>query len=86
MSYLLSSVDPVLYCDTNGPTHAPTLSSLVPSTDSVFTLFTWVIVDSALHCPASQRGESAVCAVLTAAALLFASFWLDVMIYLHFDL
>ena len=25
MSHLLSSVDPVLYCDTNGPTHAPTV-------------------------------------------------------------
>ena len=32
MSYLLSSVVPVLYCDTNGPTRAPAFLSLAPST------------------------------------------------------
>jgi hypothetical protein len=32
MSHLLSSADPVLYCDTNGPTHAPTVLSLASST------------------------------------------------------
>jgi hypothetical protein len=36
MSYLLSSVDPVLYCDINGPTHAPTVLSLARSATSVF--------------------------------------------------
>jgi hypothetical protein len=36
MSYLLSSVDPVLYCGTNGPTHAPTFVLLAPSSTSVF--------------------------------------------------
>jgi hypothetical protein len=35
MSHLLSSVDPVLYCDINGLTHAPTVLSLAPSTGSV---------------------------------------------------
>ena len=35
MSYLLSSVDFVLYCDTNGLTHAPTVLSLAPLNDSV---------------------------------------------------
>jgi hypothetical protein len=36
MSYLLSSVDPVLNCDTNGPAHAPAILSLAPSTGSMF--------------------------------------------------
>jgi hypothetical protein len=36
MSHLLSSVDPVLYCDTNGPTHVPTVLSLASSAASVF--------------------------------------------------
>ena len=35
MSHLLSSVDPVLYCDTNGPTRAPAVLSLAPSAASV---------------------------------------------------
>jgi hypothetical protein len=32
---LLSSVDPVLYGDTNGPTHAPDVVSLAPSAAAV---------------------------------------------------
>jgi len=35
MGYLLSSVDTVLYCGTNGPTHAPTVLSRALSTGSV---------------------------------------------------
>ena len=35
-SNLLSSVDPGLYCDTNGPIHAPSVLSLSPSTGSMF--------------------------------------------------
>ena len=33
---MLSSVDPVLCCDTNGPTHTATVLSLAPSTTSMF--------------------------------------------------
>ena len=36
MSHLLSSVGSVLYCDTNGPTHAATVLSLASSAASVF--------------------------------------------------
>jgi hypothetical protein len=57
---LLSSVDPVLYCDINGPTHAPTVLSLARSATSVF--------DSSLGSLRIVR----LCAH-TAAALLFAS-------------
>jgi hypothetical protein len=57
MSHLLSSVDPVLYCDTNGPTHAPTVFSLASSAASVF-------ADCALHCLTSQNGAFTVCALL----------------------
>jgi hypothetical protein len=36
MSHLLSSVDPVLYCNTNGPTQVPTVLSLASSVASGF--------------------------------------------------
>jgi hypothetical protein len=46
MSHLLSSVDSVLYCDTSGPTHAPTVLSLASSAASVFaSCFGWAIAD-----------------------------------------
>ena len=45
-SHLLSSVDPVPYGDTNGPTHAPAVVSLAPSAAAVpaFSLGPWWIV------------------------------------------
>jgi hypothetical protein len=67
MSYLLSSVDLVLFCATIEPTHAPTVVSLAPSTGAVF---------------ASSLGSLRIVRFLillhrvtphTAAALLFAS-------------
>jgi hypothetical protein len=70
MGYLLSSVDPVLYCDTNRPTHAPTVLSLAPLNDSVF--------DSALGSSRVVRflvcftgGTFTLCALHTAAAVQF---------------
>jgi hypothetical protein len=66
MSHLLSSVDLVLYCDsvfcdTNGPTHAPTVLSLAPSAASVFaSCFGWAIADCALNRLASQSGAFTV--------------------------
>ena len=64
MSHLLSSVDPVLYCDTNGPTYAPTVLSLASSAVLVCCFFAWAIANCALHCPALQVGAFTVCALL----------------------
>jgi hypothetical protein len=52
MGYLFSSVDPVLYCDTNGPTHAPTVFTCSIDWFGVC-FFTWLIADCALPCLAS---------------------------------
>ena len=73
-SYLLSSVDPVLYCDTNGPTHAPTVLSLAPSPASVCasSLGPLRVVRFLLSCFAERCIHYCLCA--TSAALLFASF------------
>ena len=77
MSHLLSSVDPVLYCDTNGPTHAPAVLSLVSSAASVFAsslgplrIVRCIVL---LH-----RVVRIHCLCTTAAAALFASF---IMLY-----
>jgi hypothetical protein len=77
MSHLLSSVDPVLYCATNGQltlTARRLFFSLVSSAASLFRFFAWAIADCALHCLYSQSGAFTVCALLQQAALWFVSF------------
>jgi hypothetical protein len=56
MSHLLLSADPVLYCDTNRPTHAPIVLSLVSSACFSACFFAWAIADYALHRLGSQSG------------------------------
>ena len=56
VSHLLLSADPVLYCDTNRPTHAPIVLSLVSSACFSACFFAWAIADYALHRLGSQSG------------------------------
>jgi hypothetical protein len=88
MSHLLSSVNPVMYCE---PTHhTPIVSSLAPSAASCFSVcfFGWAIADYALHRLASQSGAHSlfvhccsscvVCSLHSSCftrALIFSKFW-----------
>ena len=74
MGHLLSSVVPVLCCDTNRPTHAPTVLSLASSADSVcasslgpLRIVRCVVL---LH----RAGHLLYAHYIAAAALLIASF------------
>ena len=82
MSHLLSSVDLVLYCYTNGRTRVPTVLSLASSAASAFAsslgplrIVRCIVL---LH-----RVVRIHCLCTTAAAALFASF---IMLYSCFDL
>ena len=73
MSHLLSSVDPVLYCDTNGPTHAPT--GLIACFIGCFSVCLLLRLGHCGLCGAlscfTERCVHCLCAT-AAAALLFA--------------
>jgi hypothetical protein len=74
---LLSSVDPVLYCDTNSQLTRLLFYRLLRHWFSVC-FFAWAIADCALRCVSSHNGAFTVCALLQQAAMLFASF---IMLY-----
>ena len=74
MRHLLSSVDPVLYCDTNGQLmHRLFFYRLFHRLLQCLFL-RLAIADCALPCLSSQSGAFIVCVLDTAVALLFASF------------
>ena len=84
MSHLLSSVDPVLYCDTNVPTHAP--NCFIICFIGCFSVCFLLRLGHFGLCAASscftERCIHCLCTTL-AAALLFVSF---IMFYSCFDL